>query len=181
MRPGLRVLPVAIAMLGTFAAAVASAQGLGEGWTVLGEYTVMIGKDTKSLYAVEDSESGNRTMSDDDYGGFRVLQITGVAPGPEGNPGVPILTVTIGPWSGETPDEVAIEYREADRVLMANIDSESEPVLSEFALENDGTLTFAFEGDLAVMTPTSDGAFEPVPGAVSTMISGTFTGILPQE
>jgi len=162
-------------------AAPGTAQDLSDRWDVVGTYTVAVADESLQLFAVVDTESGSGTLSHDIYGGYEVIQVTGVAADQNGEPGVPILTVTLGPYSGEIPQDISVEFREADRVLMANIDSETSATLDEVRLTEHGGLEFSFSAELAVMTPTADGAFEPAAGAVPTMISGSFVGTLPAE
>jgi len=157
------------------------AQPLSENWQVLGTFEVSVDAEELALHAVADSATGAATLSRDSHGEYEVIQITGLVPGPGGEPGVPILTVTLGPYLGDVPEEITLEYREADRVLMASIDSETEAVLHEVTISPEGEIAFSFEGELAVMTPLPEGGFEPTAGAMAVAISGRFSGVLPEE
>lgn len=168
-----------IATMTAVTSGAAAAEELAEHWEILGTFTVTLDEEETRLYAVRNTDTGDATLSRDNYSGAQVIQVTGVKPNDDGEPGVPILTATLGPYLGELPEEVSIDLREADRVLMANIDSETSATLNAVSLDDEGNLSFVFEAELAVMTPTADGAFEPAAGAVPTMVTGSFEGRLP--
>ena len=157
------------------------AQDLASNWEILGTFTVTMDDEETELYAVRDTETGNATLSRQSENGAELIQITGVTPNDDGQPGVPILTVTLGPYVGKNPFGISVDLREADRVLMANRTIETEAVLNSVALDDAGNLSFAFAAELSVMTPLADGGFETAAGAVPASISGTFVGRVPRQ
>ena len=170
-----------ILFAGLALACAASAQTLGEGWEVLGTVEARLGDIPATLFAVVKLDSGDATvMETDDVHGYSVT-IGAMTLNASGEPGLPILTLRLGPIEDGVPPALALDLREAERVLMANEWSETDSALSDFALRPDGTLSFSFAAELVVMTPSPDGGYVPLHGAVGQTIEGRFDGRLPDR
>lgn len=178
------LLPVLL-MAGIACAGQLGAQELSAGWQVLGTFRITLDDTDMVLHAVREVETGNTTLKRDDEGALSTLQIGGVSSTPDGTPGVPILTITLGPFWRNAPDrslspsDITVDLREADRVLMATPESETAATLNAVELHEDGSLNFTFEAELAVMAASSEGGFEPAAGLVPARIVGSFSGRMP--
>ena len=159
----------------------ALAQGLSKDWEVLGTVEVQFDHGPATLYAARRIETGEAMVMESEGPEGRVITIGAVMPDASGEPGVPILTLTLGPYRGGIPLTLSLDLREADRVLMAGSDSETTAVLSRIRLTPAGELSFDFSAELAVMAPNADGTHAPLPGAVGEHIEGRFEGRLPDR
>jgi hypothetical protein len=161
--------------------AMAFAQPLSQGWEVLGTVEATIGDTPATFLAVRRTDTGETTLRETRGEAGHEIAIGAMTPGANGEPGLPILSLRLGPVDGIAPAHLAIDLREAERVLMANEWSETDAVLSDLSLLPDGTLGFAFEAELIVMTPSPDGGYVPLHGAVGQKIAGRFDGRLPNR
>lgn len=163
------------------AAPFAGAQPLSDAWEVLGTVEATIGEAPATMVAARRIDTGEATVMVEETDKGRLISIAAMTPDAAGAPGLPLLTLKLGPFRGPVPDTLAIDLREAERVLMAADQSESKAVLTDVQLAPDGTLSFAFEADLVVMVPDAEGGFVPLAGAVGQMITGRFHGHVPLD
>jgi hypothetical protein len=159
----------------------ALAEGLSEGWEVLGTVEVTFDDGPATLYAARRIETGEVTVIESEDADGKVISIGAMTPDATGEPGVPILTLKLGPYRGGIPTTIALDLREADRVLMAGGDSETKAALSRIRLSPAGELSFHFTAELVVMAPSADRTHAPLPGAVGEHIEGRFEGRLPDR
>jgi hypothetical protein len=159
----------------------ALAEGLSAEWEVLGTVEVEFDDGPATLYAARRIATGEATVMESEGPEGKVISIGAVMPDANGEPGVPILTLKLGPYRGGIPITVAVDLREADRVLMAGGDSETTAAISRIRLTPAGELSFDFTADLVVMAPSADGTHAPLPGAVGERIEGRFEGRLPDR
>lgn len=175
------LLRAGILLVALVTASVAAADTLGEGWKVIGTVEATLGETPVTLVAAVKLDTGEATMIETDDAHGHMVTIGAVTPNPSGEPGLPLLTLKLGPIETGRPPALALDLREAERVQMANEWSETDATLSDFVLLPDGTLSFFFAAELVVMTQSPDGGFVPLPGAVGQMISGRFDGRLPDR
>lgn len=157
------------------------AQGLSDDWEVLGTVEVVFDHGPATLYAARRVATGEATVTETEGPAGKVISIGAAMPDANGEPGVPILTLTLGPYRGGIPLTLSVDLREADRVLMAGGDSETTAALSRIRLTPAGELSFDFTAELVVMAPSADGTHAPLPGAVGERIEGRFEGRLPDR
>jgi hypothetical protein len=157
----------------------AGARNLGNGWEVLGTVEATLGDMPVTLVSGVKLDTGEATMIETEDARGRMVTIGAMTPGASGEPGLPILTLKLGPIEDGLYPALALDLREAERVLMANEWSETDATLSDFVLLPDGTLSFSFAAELVVMTQSPDGGFVPLHGAVGQTIEGRFDGRLP--
>ena len=178
-----RVLLVAAAMGVSFpvlmAAHAAVAQPLSDAWEVIGTVEGLLDETAVTMVSARRIDTGEATVMRKITSDGQVISIGAMTVGQGGEPGLPILTLKLGPFTGDAPETVAIDLRDAERVLMANEHSETDAVLTDISLLADGTLSFGFEAELVVMAPSADGGYTPLAGAVGQMITGRFDGQLP--
>lgn len=178
-----RALLVAAAMGACFpvlmAAAVAVAQPLSDAWDVIGTVEGTLDDAPVTMVSARRIDTGEATVMRKTTADGQVISIGAMTVGQGGEPGLPILTLKLGPFTGDAPETVAIDLRDAERVLMANEHSETDAVLTDIRLSADGTLSFGFEAELMVMAPSADGGYTPLAGAVGQQITGRFDGHLP--
>jgi hypothetical protein len=159
----------------------ALAEGLSADWEVLGTVEVEFDDGPATLYAARRIATGEATVMESEGPEGRVISIGAAMPDANGEPGVPILTLKLGPYRGGIPLTVALDLREADRVLMAGGDSEAKAAITRIRLTPAGELSFDFTADLVVMAPSADGTHAPLAGAVGERIEGRFEGRLPDR
>jgi hypothetical protein len=159
----------------------ALAQGLSKDWEVLGTVEVIFDDGPATLYAARRIETGEAMVMESEGPEGKVISIGAVMPDANGEPGVPILTLKLGPYRGGIPTTISLDLREADRVLMAGDESETKAALSRIRLSPAGDLSFDFTAELVVMAPSEDGTHAPLAGAVGEHIEGRFEGRLPDR
>jgi hypothetical protein len=159
----------------------AGAQGLSEAWEVIGTVEAMIDDTPVTFHAARRIDTGEATVMETGDADGHIITIGAMTPDAAGEPGLPILTLRLEAGHAGLPAALDIDLREAERVLMANEHSETDAVIEDLTLDEDGALSFSFQAELMVMAPNPDGSFAPLPGAVGDQISGRFTGRLPDR
>jgi hypothetical protein len=161
------------------AAAAAVAQPLSDAWEVIGTVEGLLDETPVTMVSARRIDTGEATVMRKLTGDGQVISIGAMTVDQKGEPDLPILTLKLGPFTGDAPETVAIDLRDAERVMMANEHSETDAVLTDISLKADGTLSFGFEAELMVMAPSADGGYTPLAGAVGQQITGRFEGQLP--
>lgn len=164
------------------AATAALAQNFDDRWAVLGTFTVTTPTGETTLYALADRVDGDAFIDITEAGPFSVLTLTGAAPGPEGQPVAPYISVTIGPFT-TTPDGTAgVEWRDGDHAYYANVDSGTKGALDGFDLSDDGTLSFSVAApEMRALTTDADYNYVAEPDVAPVALEATFSGRLPAD
>jgi len=174
-----RALLVAAATGVLLTSAAAVAQTLSDAWEVIGTVEAMIGDTPASMVSARRLDTGEATVMRRTETDGEVISIGAMTVDERGEPGLPILTLKLGPFTATLPETVTIDLRDAEGVMMANEHSETDAVLTDISLSADGMLSFGFEAELMVMAPAADGGYTPLAGAVAQQITGRFEGPLP--
>jgi hypothetical protein len=159
--------------------ATAVAQTLSDAWEVIGTVEAVIGDTPASMVSARRLDTGEATVMRRTEKDGEVISIGAMTVDDQGEPGLPILSLKLGPFTAALPETVTIDLRDAEGVMMANEHSETDAVLTDISLSADGILSFGFEAELMVMAPTPDGGYTPLAGAVGQQITGRFEGPLP--
>jgi hypothetical protein len=159
--------------------APAAAQTLSDAWEVIGTVEAVLDDAPVRMVSARRLDTGEATALRQITENGQVISIGAMTVDEAGEPGLPILTLKLGPFVGDLPDAVTIDLRDAEGVMMANEHSETDAVLTDISLSEDGALSFGFEAELMVMAPSADGGYTPLAGAVGHRTTGRFDGGLP--
>ena len=164
------------------AATAALAQNFDDRWAMLGTFTVTTPTGETTLYALADRVDGDAFIDITEAGPFSVLSLTGAAPGPEGQPVAPYISVSIGPFTN-TPDGTAgVEWRDGGQAYYANVDSGTKASLEGFELTDDGQLSFSVAAsEMRALTTDANYDYVPVPDVAPIALDAAFSGRLPAD
>ncbi|MDU8911498.1 hypothetical protein [Aestuariicoccus sp. MJ-SS9] len=164
------------------AAPFAAAQEFDDRWAVVGTFDVTVEGEAITLYALDDLEKSRDFIDITRMNPFTVYAVSGAALGDDGQPARPYVTVMIGPFSSSPGPEADVEWRADGKAYFANIDSGTTGSLNDFALTDDGALSFSFSADTLIeMKTDADWNYVPVEGSAPIAVSGRFQGRLIEE
>lgn len=156
-------------------ATAAIAQSLPEGMEEIGRFNVVIGEVPESFIAAHIPAMGKSYVTARESAGFRILNVAGGSLEKDSR----LISILIGPFTGNLPETASFELYDGPSVLAANVDTGLRVTLSNSTLGEDGTLEFHFEGKAVPAERTSDGVMVPIDGASPVSVSGTFSGFIP--
>jgi len=161
------------------AASPLAAQEFSDRWEVLGSFTVTAGGTEHILYALEDLETPQDLIVATEIGPLTNLMVMGGTHDGNDSAAPPFIIVSIGPYMGTPGDRANIEWRASETTWFANADSGTPAILSDSAIGEDGSLSFAFYAEMIPMELDEDYAYVPAGGIDPISISGRFEGRLP--
>lgn len=160
---------IALVLLATAAAA----QFLAQGWTETGKLELTVNNEPLRFVSLI-APDGSSSVSVTEDGDLTTISIDAATLNQRGEPGLPVVSIVIGPFDGERfPGEARFLLNTGDGMLVA--DGEAAPPLRlSFPRLAGGKLTFSFSGE-AVLGGEAAGLPTPF------RVSGRYAGTIPAE
>lgn len=166
-----------IVLAAMLAVGLAMAQDVPNGFEEIGRFEISIGGVPETFIGAREVATGRSYFNVQNIAGMTSINVAGksIAEGA----GARIVSILIGPYSGNPPATATFELYDGTDILAGNEDTGLMIDLANVQLSDDGAFSFAFSGLAVPATRGSDGTMTAVAGREPVAVQGRFAGQLP--